>query len=283
MEAVRRTVAATSLATAGASGSAALLASLHRLISAGLTRVDDVVAAGVQAIGGAILLWYLATALVALVCLAARAAGAVWVTGEHRLARAGAPLARRLLGAGAGVAVAAAAVVAPAAAVTTPAHELDDDLGWGAAQDADEPADDESSPVPSEDRTPEGPSPQTPSPDAASTDAPPTDAPSPDAPPSQAPPSTTPGSSGPGSSRPSTTAPATAPDEPEQTTYVVVDGDNLWAIAAEHLPASADDADIAATWPDWYELNRDVIGSDPDLIHPGQVLVAPDHHSEEDA
>lgn len=53
-------------------------------------------------------------------------------------------------------------------------------------------------------------------------------------------------------------------------------GDSLWRIAARHLPAGASDAEIAAAWPLWYEANRTVIGSDPGLIHPGQVLAPPD-------
>lgn len=239
-----RTLAAAAVAAGSAVGAVALLASIGRLAAAGLTRLDEVVSAGVQVVGLGILLWYLATAVVALVCLGARSAGAVWVAGERRLARCGAPLARRLLGVGAGVAVAAAAMVAPAVAASPPALELTDDLGWGATQEAEEPTEEE---------------------------------------PSQAPPSTSSGGSSSGT-RPGTSVPATAPSEADQaSSYVVVAGDTLWDIAADHLPASADAADIAASWPDWYELNREVVGSDPDLIHPGQVLVAPDHHTEEGA
>lgn len=52
-------------------------------------------------------------------------------------------------------------------------------------------------------------------------------------------------------------------------------GDSLWGIAAAHLPPSATDRAIAAAWPRWYAANRAVIGSDPDLILPGQMLVPP--------
>jgi len=75
---------------------------------------------------------------------------------------------------------------------------------------------------------------------------------------------------------------ATAPgDEPAQraesapTTVVVEVGDTLWSIAATQLPADATAADVAAAWPGWFEANRDVIGDDPDLVLPGQRLVAP--------
>ena len=56
---------------------------------------------------------------------------------------------------------------------------------------------------------------------------------------------------------------------------VVAPGDSLWAIAAEHLPAGADDAQIAGAWPAWWAANRDAIGADPDLIQPGTHLHTP--------
>ncbi|MGW1292814.1 transglycosylase family protein [Streptomyces sp. NPDC002533] len=46
--------------------------------------------------------------------------------------------------------------------------------------------------------------------------------------------------------------------------YTVQPGDNLWAIAnAQELPGG---------WTGLYETNRDLLGSDPDLILPGQSL-----------
>ncbi|GII99346.1 hypothetical protein Slu03_17240 [Sediminihabitans luteus] len=56
---------------------------------------------------------------------------------------------------------------------------------------------------------------------------------------------------------------------------VVLRGDTLWAIAARALPAGASDQAVAAASTRWFEANRDVIGTDPDLILPGQVLRAP--------
>jgi nucleoid-associated protein YgaU len=32
---------------------------------------------------------------------------------------------------------------------------------------------------------------------------------------------------------------------------------------------------VAASWPRWYAANRRVIGADPDLILPGQILRPP--------
>lgn len=56
---------------------------------------------------------------------------------------------------------------------------------------------------------------------------------------------------------------------------VVRKGDSLWSIAARELGPSASAEAIAARWPDWYAANRHVIGNDPDLILPGQVLRIP--------
>lgn len=58
-------------------------------------------------------------------------------------------------------------------------------------------------------------------------------------------------------------------------TVTVRPGDCLWSIAGRHLGPQATDAEIAAAWPSWYAANRDVIGADPNLLHPGQKLVAP--------
>lgn len=56
---------------------------------------------------------------------------------------------------------------------------------------------------------------------------------------------------------------------------VVVRGDSLWAIAERHLPAGAPASAVAAEWPRWWALNHAVVGDDPDVLLPGQVLRAP--------
>ncbi|HEY3557334.1 MAG TPA: LysM peptidoglycan-binding domain-containing protein [Kribbella sp.] len=56
---------------------------------------------------------------------------------------------------------------------------------------------------------------------------------------------------------------------------VVREGDSLWSIAARELGPTASNAAIEARWHDWYAANRHVIGNDPDLILPGQVLRTP--------
>jgi resuscitation-promoting factor RpfA len=49
----------------------------------------------------------------------------------------------------------------------------------------------------------------------------------------------------------------------------------LWDIASGQLGPDASTTDIAAEWPRWFVANRQVIGDDPDLIHPGERLVPP--------
>ncbi len=56
---------------------------------------------------------------------------------------------------------------------------------------------------------------------------------------------------------------------------VVRPGDSLWSIAAAQLPPDADAAAITSAWHRWWRLNEAVIGADPDVILPGQVLRAP--------
>jgi hypothetical protein len=56
---------------------------------------------------------------------------------------------------------------------------------------------------------------------------------------------------------------------------VVHRGDTLWDIARRHLGPDASDAEVAHAWPAWHEANRAMIGDDPGLIMPGQVLRPP--------
>jgi hypothetical protein len=66
---------------------------------------------------------------------------------------------------------------------------------------------------------------------------------------------------------------------PTASEVVVHRGDSLWTIARRHLGPGATDVEVAAAWPQWYATNRDVIGPDPDVLLPGQVLHAPDPRS----
>jgi hypothetical protein len=55
-------------------------------------------------------------------------------------------------------------------------------------------------------------------------------------------------------------------------------GETLWAIAARHLGPGTTPAEVARAWPRWYAANRQVIGPDPDLVRPGQLLRPPTDH-----
>lgn len=71
--------------------------------------------------------------------------------------------------------------------------------------------------------------------------------------------------------------PAAADPGPE--TWVVEAGDHLWAIAAETVAdrtGHTDDESVGAYWQRLIEANRHVVGDDPDLIHPGQVIELPE-------
>lgn len=60
--------------------------------------------------------------------------------------------------------------------------------------------------------------------------------------------------------------------------YVVGSGDSLWSITAKEWSTGdgVDDTAIAQLWPELYEANRDTIGENPSLIHPGQRLAIPE-------
>jgi nucleoid-associated protein YgaU len=68
----------------------------------------------------------------------------------------------------------------------------------------------------------------------------------------------------------------------QQASHVVVDGENLWTIAQDHLAEARGGADeptlreVAAYWLRVIEANRNRLRSgDPDLIYPGERTVLP--------
>lgn len=71
--------------------------------------------------------------------------------------------------------------------------------------------------------------------------------------------------------------PGLSPAQPRESSvpYTVRRGDSLWAIAESELGSDAHPAATDRRWRLWYEENRAVIGADPNLILPGQVLGSP--------
>ena len=60
--------------------------------------------------------------------------------------------------------------------------------------------------------------------------------------------------------------------------YTIVRGDTLWGIARQILGqrgGTPTGAEISAAWQMIYATNADVVGDDPNLILPGQVLSIP--------
>ncbi|BDO42791.1 LysM peptidoglycan-binding domain-containing protein [Cellulomonas sp. NTE-D12] len=264
--------------TAGALGTGLTLRLLGLVGSAGPSRVDGFVELGVVAVGAAVLAWLTLSCAVAAACLTARATGAGWRRGEAWVQRWAPAVVRRavVIAVGAGIGLSAATGASAADAVptgspvptvsATAAPDAGRDLGW----------------VPTEPGT-----------SAVPSGAPaPTVLGEPDTRPDASLPSAyplgTPASAGTAGGAARTVAAespsgahAMSSNSPSAGTGVapgtvtVAPGDTLWAIAARHLPAGADDAQIAATWPVWYAANATRIGTDPDLIRPGLVLSVP--------
>lgn len=68
--------------------------------------------------------------------------------------------------------------------------------------------------------------------------------------------------------KPPTKPPVTPPPTDTNKGYIVRAGDTLWSIAEKYLGGGH-------RWQEIFNLNKHVIGSDPNTIHPGQVLVMP--------
>jgi nucleoid-associated protein YgaU len=73
------------------------------------------------------------------------------------------------------------------------------------------------------------------------------------------------------------------PETREQASHVVVQGDNLWTIAGDHLAEARSGGaselttrEVAAYWLRVIEANASKVRSgDPDLIYPGETIVLP--------
>jgi len=87
---------------------------------------------------------------------------------------------------------------------------------------------------------------------------------------------------GPAAPDPATPGPAVPPDSADRPAgeHVVLRGDCLWDIATSWLQSRqpgtpVPDADVPHAVQAWWQANSAVIGSDPDLLLPGQVLRPP--------
>lgn len=233
------------------------VATTLRTGTARATAVEDVVALVVVTVGAVLAAWLAVSAGLCLGCAAARGVGHVWRTGERLAARVAPHAVRRLTAAAVGTGVALAVGLSPAHAAP------DLDPGW--------------QPTRSE-RAATAPDPRPPL-------LPVTSAPSAAPPAARTAPTAAPvtpvRADDDGGSNPARTPvdghgdPDPTPEPSDEPAVTVRPGDSLWSITAAHLPADAVVADVAAAWPRWYEANRAVIGPDPDLIHPGQVLHPP--------
>jgi len=52
----------------------------------------------------------------------------------------------------------------------------------------------------------------------------------------------------------------------------VAPGDSLWSLTARLLPAGTDLGTVATGWRLLYAANRGIVGADPDVLQPGQIL-----------
>ncbi|MFI2753024.1 LysM peptidoglycan-binding domain-containing protein [Cellulomonas sp. P22] len=210
-------------------------------------RIDRAVLVAVLGAGTLLAAWLALSLLVATLCAVARTCGTAWGAGERVVQRWAPALVRRTLtlalGASLGLGFTAAAQA------TSP----DLQLGWAAT----------------------GTSTSAPATTGTAPEAAPVDTASVHAAPTSTRPTGTPAgasSTGDGDAA-SVGTPASVPVSDGQV--VVAAGDSLWRIAARYLGPGASTADIAAAWPDWYAANAAVIGDDPGLLHPGQVLTLP--------
>ncbi|MHB8961298.1 MAG: hypothetical protein ACYDAN_16930 [Candidatus Limnocylindrales bacterium] len=80
-------------------------------------------------------------------------------------------------------------------------------------------------------------------------------------------------------SAPTPAVPAVPEPAPEPTSVVVAPGDSLWSLAerdlAQHAATPPSDAAVAQAWPAWWAANREAVGPDPHLLHPGTSLTPP--------
>lgn len=298
----RRSIAALTLPLASTAVGAVTVGTLTRLTEVArdltpTTPVDRLVELGVTATGAGIGVWLTGSLLLATLCAAARLLGGSWRTGERAVARWAPRVVRRTL---VSVAVAGVSLGMSGVAQAATPDPVSVDLGWVATAPAEpdaQPTETATQAAAIPGSTPTGST----APPGADVAAPPDlegladDDASADRP---VVPASAPHAAVPTTATSTTAAPTAVPTEPgattvtaapaptsavpaspaaavEPATHQVQPGESLWSIAALYLPDGAAASEVAAAWPAWYSANRDVVGLDPDVIEPGQVLHAP--------
>ncbi len=276
------------LVAAGAAAAVLLVVRLGVLLPAEprTVGVDRWVELGVVAGGAVAAAWLALSALLALACVAAACLGRSWHTGEAALRRIAPGAVQRMARTAVGVGVGAGLVLVPATAYATPgADELPAppppaatvplDLGWQPTSEVVDAVDTSAAPEalagtetkPS--ATELAPAVVEPAAPVERKEVERNDVARNDVDRSEV------------ELTASTTAAPTSAEQhrPHQGaddgTVVVHRGDTLWSIAAATLHGDATDTEILRAVVRWHETNRDVIGGDPDIILPGQVLRAP--------
>ncbi|QAY63328.1 hypothetical protein ET495_08785 [Xylanimonas allomyrinae] len=271
-------------------------------------RVEDWVEVTVVGAAAVAAAWVAVGALLGLAVVAASRAGLRWRTGEAAIQRLAPGIVRRLVRAGLGVGVGASLALTPATAFAAPDAGTDPAITAESSRAAEAPT----TPVAPPGTTPEtadahlgvdlawqptiAPEPTAPAQAAQAAPTPRDAADVAPATPQPAATATTPATpagplptAGPAAAEQRTDWPQDAartpdpapalPAAPSAThddgTVVVLRGDTLWAIAARALGGHPTDGQILAATLRWHEANRSVIGDDPDLVRPGQILVPP--------
>lgn len=224
--------------------------------------VDDVIEVAVCAIGAIVAAWLALSGFAAVGCLAARACGAQWRSGERAIARLAPGVIRRIARIGVTATITAGLALPGAAAMAAeaPSHGGSTsmvavapmNLGWSSTSTIDPTWQSTHAELPASSAA-EGSTTSTTSPDAHGVESMPLARPIPVLYPS----------------------PSHTRDNAIGTTVVVLRGDSVWSIAASALDTSASHGEIATEMARWIAANSTAIGENPDLIQPGMELVAP--------
>lgn len=256
------------LGAAGALGLAAVLGGVARELAIALspaTPVDGFVVLAVTALGALLASWFGLHLLLGALCALGAATGRRWRAGERLLAEHGPAIVRRGVALALGTSLGLGGLAAATASTPVP------DLGWvpttGVEKqlEAPEPAELEQTGLDLESSAEIGDE----EPEAEEADD---EAHEPEDPDAEE-------DARPTEPRGTEEGAEAAPERDtssshEPRTLVVSPGDSLWSLTAGVL--ELDEVEhVAAAWPLLYEANRDLVGADPDLIHPGQELVVP--------